>query len=87
MKNLIIIVTLSTMAIGCTTQSKIQPPYDYNGALSELHRAGNADTRPGIPGAASTDMNTPERLTSRTCTSTPIYNIYGQFVRYSVNCF
>lgn len=82
MRTLILITVILT---GCAATQKTYHPYTYNGALSELHRNGNPDTRPVVP-AYSSDLETPNRLVSRTCTSTPIFNIYGQFVRYHVEC-
>lgn len=70
---------------GCSTNPKIYKPYTYNGALSELHRQGNPNTRPAVP-ASSGDLYTPDRYASRVCVSRPIFNNYGEFVRYHVEC-
>ena len=84
-KLLIVLGILAHFLTGCASPAPVHPPYTYNGALSELHRAGNPNTRPAVP-AYSDDLRTPNRVTSRVCSSMPIFNSYGEFVRYSVRC-
>lgn len=55
-------------------------------AMSETLRGGE------LKGLESNDtgllgMPNERELVSHTCTSTPIFNIYGQFVRTSVHCW
>ena len=84
-QNLLILVGLIA-ATGCSSTPKVEKPYDYNGALSELHRQGNPNTRPAVP-HYSDDLSTPEKYASRVCVSKPLYDYYGRFIRYTVVCY
>lgn len=85
MMRYVCLLFLTLLTVGCGSAQKVHEPYTYNGALSELHRNGNAGTRPTAP-VYSGDLHTPVRYKARVCSSTPIFNIYGQFVRYHVEC-
>lgn len=74
MKKLIFIITLSL--IGCATPKK--EIINYEGALPELYRAGTPSIEP-YP-------NYTHRI-SHTCTSSPIYDLYGYYVRTDVRCW
>lgn len=76
MKNLIY-CTFFALLVGCasTPQQKIN---DYGGALPELYRSGTPNVEP-MP-------NYYHRI-SHTCSSTPIFDIYGYYVRTDVRCW
>lgn len=87
MKRLILLIGGLALLQACaSTPPPPNEPYTYNGALSELHRQGNPSTRPTQP-VYSQDQETPDRLVSRVCTSTPIFDTWGRFVRYHVECY
>lgn len=75
MKNLIFILIVSMALIGCQTQPK--QALDYGGALPELYRADTPQAEP-YPNYY--------HAVSHTCTSTPIYDAYGYYVRTDVRC-
>lgn len=74
MKLLYLLLTLTLLASGCATK----PVNDYGGALPEMYRAGTPLVEP-YP-------NYYHRV-SHTCTSTPIYDSYGYYVRADVRCW
>lgn len=74
MKNLMLVLTLAL--IGCSTPQK--PTLTYQGALPELYRAGTPSVEP-YP-------NYMHRI-SHSCTSMPIYDLDGYYVRTDVRCW
>ena len=82
MKVLILFTALIFINVGCST-NKVHKPYNYGYALSELHRGGN----PGSPPTQAVGQGYSSHImASQTCTSYPIFNFYGEFVRYHVEC-
>jgi hypothetical protein len=61
---------------GCASTPR--PPNTYGGALPELYRAGTPTTEP-YPAYY--------HRVSHSCTSTPIYDQFGYYVRTDVRCW
>lgn len=75
MKKLFFVIIAGTL-IGC--QAKEKKTLDYGGALPEIYRAGTPLVEP-YP-------NYYHRI-SHSCVSTPIYDLYGYYVRTDVRCW
>lgn len=70
----------------CGTKPKVVHTYNLPPALSEVFRNGE------LAGLESRDAKTlgmpnPNDLVSHTCTSTPIFDIWGRFIRTDVRCW
>jgi hypothetical protein len=70
----LISLILISLAIGCSSKPKVP---DYDGALRELMRNGVPQSEM-YPDYYS--------RTSHTCTSTPIYDLEGYYVRHDIRC-
>jgi hypothetical protein len=75
MKKLIIILIVLFLAACATTE---KPVNTYQGTLPELYRAGTPNVAEPVP-------NYYHRV-SHTCTSTPIYDMDGYYIRTDVRC-
>lgn len=75
MKRIFLLILLLTLASACATKPQVN---DYGGSLPEVYRAGTPLVEP-YP-------NYYHRI-SHTCTSTPIYDLYGYYVRTDVRCW
>lgn len=82
MKVLFLFTALIFINVGCSTAPP-HKPYNYGYALSELHRAGNPNSPPTQAVGQGYGSHV---MASQTCTSYPIFNFYGEFVRYHVEC-
>lgn len=82
MKVLILFTALIFINVGCSS-TPVHKPYNYGYALSELHRAGNPNSPPTQAVGQGYSSHV---MASQTCTSYPIFNFYGEFVRYHVEC-
>ena len=70
---------------GCSTPQKPKG-FELPPALRETFRGGALK---GLEEADSPELGMPNPYdrVSHVCTSTPIYNLWGQFVRTDVRCF
>jgi len=86
MKQLLIfaIITLAALQVGCASPKK--QGFELPVAMSETLRGGELK---GLEKADTPELGMPNQYdrVTHVCTSTPVYNLYGQFVRTSVKCW
>ena len=84
---LLIPIVLMLLTTACSTTKIVQKPgFELPPALSESFRGGALK---GLEQADSADLGIPQQydLVSHTCTSTPIFDIWGRYVRTDVRCW
>lgn len=81
-------IALSFLVLSACSSKPVPPPRGFQlpVALSEVFRGGALK---GLEGAEGSDLGMPSQydLVEHVCTSGPIYDIYGRYVRTDVRCW
>lgn len=83
---LITILGLSLLLNACATKIVQKPGFELPPALSESFRGGALK---GLEHADSADLGMPSQydLVSHVCTTEPIFDVWGRYVRTDVRCW
>lgn len=79
----LLVILTPVLNVACASKPK---GFEMPPALAETFRGGELK---GLEKADSPELGMPNQYdrVTHTCTSTPVYNLYGQYVRTSTKCW